>query len=488
MTRMIDVFIKRKKIFLILGYAILILPLLFSMFYSVPASDDFIYGSFVSSDNVLINALAYIKHTYTQGSCRWLIFFLQKCINPLNLHIHLGHLYGLSVILVFTITITIIIYSVTYIVGTMVDDSHKEIATFLIMAMLLSTYYYSEVYNWYTGATAYALPVSLMMLTFVHIIKYFEYGKNKKDYLLLYVLGILPITNEFLCVPMGIVFLYFLIKNRNNVSDKKVLIKNISPLVFYIIMGSTVVFTPGNMARREKNQITAPMWRLAIQPIINTIVRIKDIVTAHPLAVIIMCLIFFIGVKCKGAKSHNIKVFILIFGIGIIGSILPYSLGVGKTDTYMDVRLYYLLDFLLLTSMCLIILMSGQNFGISHDITIDKTATIRWGIILGMFAYLMMVPQYAYLKVPQVDIIKKNMLIRESYNLWDGILTEIENSNQSDVVITRDKQLDWSPYFLYVGLEPDNVYDQALDGITPLDEIMINVYYKKNTIVLHYTE
>ncbi|SCZ78626.1 hypothetical protein [Pseudobutyrivibrio xylanivorans] len=480
---------KKNRILMIIGYTFLILPIVFSMFFSVPASDDFIYGSFVSSDNVFINALAYIKHTYTQGSCRWLVFFLQKCINPLNPHVHLGHKYGLSVIIVFTIAISIIIYSVRFIVGVFVEDiKSKSLISFVIMALLLSTYYYSEVYNWYTGATAYAIPFSLMMLTFVYMIKYFRYGHNKKDYIMLFVAGILPITNEFFCVPMGIVYLYFLLNDVEAKNDKNRKIKNLWPLVFYIIMGSTVVFTPGNMARRGRNEITAPMWRLAIQPIINTVIRVKDIITTHPFAVILFVILFYLGVKNKGEKIHNIKLFICLFGIGIIGAILPYSLGVGKTDTYMDVRLYYVLDYLLLLSMSLTILMMGQNFAHRHDIVIDKRTSLRWGIIIGLFSYLMLVPQHEYLKITQVDILKKSGLIRESYALWDGILSEIENSDEADVVITRDRAVEWSPYFLYVGLEPGEVYDQSFDAITPVDEIMINVYYKKNTIILNYEE
>ena len=93
-----------------------------------------------------------------------------------------------------------------------------------------------------------------------------------------------------------------------------------------------------------------------------------------------------------------------------------------------------------------------------------------------------------YLNITQIDIVKKSSLIKESYAYWDGILTEIENSDEDDVVLYRDKSPDWTKYFLYVGIEPDNVYDQSFDAITPTDEIMVNVYYKKKSITLYYTE
>ncbi len=478
------------KFILIIGYILLVGPILYSLFWSVPASDDFIYGSFVSSDNVIVNALAYLKYTFWTGSCRWVIFFFQKCINPLNIYsiwgVHVGHKYGAFVIVVFMVCLLLIVHSLRFIIGELIDDERmKAILVFLFTAILFSTYYYSEVYNWYTGATAYAVPFSFTLLLYTYIIRYFKYGASKKDYIMLFIIGLLPITNEFLCVPVGGIYLLYYIKNYKT-ADKSRRIKDIIPLVYYIIMGCTVVFSPGTLTRWEKSNVTTPKWRSILQAFINVIVRIKDIIIEHPLAVVLLLIIFFIGVMTKGKKNHDIKLYIVVFGLVIIGAMLPYCLGKGYVTTYMDVRMYYILDYYLLLSMCFLTLMFGQNFANHFDININQSALIRWGLIIGMFSYLVLIPQYAFMKIPQVDIIKKAGLIKENYLLWDGILSEIENSDEDDVVLTREKEMDWIPYFLYVGVEPENVYDQSFDVITPIDEIMINTYYKKKSIVLHY--
>lgn len=483
----------KMRICLGIGYFCLIAPIIFSIYYSVPASDDFIYGSFVSSDNVVINALSYIRYLYHYGSCRWVVYFFQKCINPLNVyslwHVHVGHLYGICTIIVFIVSIVFLFYSISFFAKILIDDLRiRNIATFLTIALLLSTYYYSEVYNWYTGATAYAIPLVLSLLLDVIIIRYFRLGESKINYILLFVIGIVPVTNEFLCVPVGIVYLYFYIESIRNKADGKNKIKNIIPLIYYILMGSTVVFAPGTFFRRNYYSINIPTWRLAVQAIINTLIRIKDIVIFHPLAVIILVLLFLIGIKTKGSKKHNLLGYSLVFLIGIIGAILPYCLGRGNTDTYMDVRMYYVLDYFLLISMALLIVMLGQNIALEYDIEIGKKDGFKLVFIMSLFAYLMLVPQNLYLKIPQVDIVKKSGIIRESYAFWDGILMEIENSKEDDVVIVRDKEPEWIPYFLWVGIEADNVYDQAFDSILPTDEIMVNSYYKKDSIVLHYIE
>ena len=50
---------KVLNIILIIMYAIMMLPMMYSMYNSVPACDDFSFGSMTISDNLLFNALGY---------------------------------------------------------------------------------------------------------------------------------------------------------------------------------------------------------------------------------------------------------------------------------------------------------------------------------------------------------------------------------------------------------------------------------------------
>ena len=48
-----------RKIAHIIIYSILIIPMCLSMFYAVPASDDFAFGANTCSDNLIANAFGY---------------------------------------------------------------------------------------------------------------------------------------------------------------------------------------------------------------------------------------------------------------------------------------------------------------------------------------------------------------------------------------------------------------------------------------------
>ena len=89
----------------------------------------------------------------------------------------------------------------------------------------------------------------------------------------------------------------------------------------------------------------------------------------------------------------------------------------------------------------------------------------------------------AYKKIVPFDIIRNCDLIAESFQFWDGVIIEIETSDNDDVVITRAKSPTWSPYFLYMGIVEEDVYNAKPNEIYSSEKIMPNVYFNKNSIV-----
>ena len=77
-------------------------------------------------------------------------------------------------------------------------------------------------------------------------------------------------------------------------------------------------------------------------------------------------------------------------------------------------------------------------------------------------------------------------MIAESYQFWNGVITEIEMNVDENVVITRKEAPIWSPYFLYMGIVEDDIYDARPEEIYANEKIMPNVYYEKNTITIRY--
>ena len=476
-----------KLLNVILGliYILLILPMAYSMYNSVPACDDFSFGSKTISDNVLLNAIGYAAWNWKNHSGRWLTFFLQNLINPLNIQRHMGRFYGICDIVVFLLVFAVMLYSFRIILSKILELDAKQVkvVTFLIIAVLFTTYYYSEAYNWYIGSTAYTVPFALLLLTIAFTIRY-EETLEKKYYIGLILSGLIPATNEFMDVLIGVLYLYVVFGIfRLNLKDKKRLINRLIPLLVFVIGGISCVFAPGNFSRQDSYDVQPSALMSAKQIVIDIIVRLKDMVAHHPLAIIIFVSLVLFGIKAgKMSGKNNIIVTAILTFIVVFGAVFPYVYGRAMTTTYLDVRMQYLFDYIIIMGISIGCVRFGRLISPKCAGMLDgKRKFVVYGIF-GVLSIIALIYNSNYSKIVQIDIIDKRELIAESYDYWNGIILEIENSNEYDVVITRESEPAWTPYFLYVGLVEEDVYNLPLDEIFSNDIIMPNVYYKKASI------
>lgn len=114
-------------ILVIIIYIIIVTPMFYSMYNSVPACDDFSFGSKTISDNVLLNAIGYAAWNWKNHSGRWLTFFLQNLINPLNIQKHMGRFYGICDIVVFLLVFAVMLYSFRIILGKILELDAKQV-------------------------------------------------------------------------------------------------------------------------------------------------------------------------------------------------------------------------------------------------------------------------------------------------------------------------------------------------------------------------
>lgn len=482
---------KKSSIIILLAYLIIMLPMCYAIWFSVPASDDFAFGINSISDNLIANAWGYSLFCYGHHSGRWLTFFIQKIINPLNLHVHLGHWYGVYMIIFFIITTAVIVYSIRTIVGKLADGLKADIITLLTIAVFYTTNYYSEVFNWYVGGTAYALPMALMFLSIALTLRYID-THEKRYYIGLIIAGILPATNEFLDVPIGIsyLFLAFYLDRKtllNEDKDKrlKTFAKQMLPLIIFVICGLSVVLAPGNWGRQESYAVTSSLSGGLTQTFIDILVRVKELFVSHSWSLILYIGIFVISFLNDSKKAVSIKTAILAvltLAIATFGGLFPYVYGRAFTNTYVDVRMEYVVEVFMELTIAIAAALLGQL--LRNIISVKFIYAFSCIVVLGAIA--LMFRASSFTSIVQIDIIRHSDLLQESYSMWDGIITEIEQSTDDDVVIHRDKEPEWSPYFLYMGITEGDSFALDMDTIYSFECIMPNVYYGKKSITLYY--
>ena len=464
---------------------------MFSIYNSVPLGDDFAAAIRLNGKSLFSQSLRYGFGMWKTWGGRWLNYIMQVLINPLNSHEHLGRKYGLFLIVLFIICTVTLIYSI-YVITTRISKKNNGVITFLIIAIIYTSYYYSECYNWYVGYMAYTVPVVCTFLAVAMMIRYMESDKLL-HYIILIVAGVIASVNEFCDIALGVPYLYFVYllhfdERKNEKISLK--IKNAAPLLIFVVFGASAVFAPGNFIRRDYYGVDSSIALSMKQLIIDIVMRLQDLIVDHPLTVLLFLILIVLGLSQGEGCDNKISLFkpVIIMGIITIGSVFPYLYGRAFENTYLDLRMQYVLDCCLEVGLSLFCIRIGQYIAYRNKIMLNKSSVLLVSFILALFTYVGIVQNYAYLNIVQVDILRNSSLIQESYNLWDGIIAEIEQSDEDDVVIYRDTELNWSPYFLYMGLTHGDRYSVEYDKVYDEDLIMPNVYYEKNSITLYYKD
>lgn len=487
---------KKKELLLIILYIIISLPMIYSIYNSVPASDDFAAATRPGGPGVFKQSLLHGFGMWVTWGGRWLSQFVQTLVNPLNAHVHLGRIYGIYMIVLFVITTLMIVHGLKVCVERVLgkDNKYVTLVTFIIMTIFSTTYYYSECYNWYVGAMVYTIPLGFIMVAVAAMIRYEDSSEiSKKYYILMIAAGVFPATIEYCDVALGITYVYFIyycnLKKRLT-EDIKAKLKTCLPLLVYVVLGVSSVFAPGNRVRQEYYGLDLSITKSFIQFIKDVVIRIQDLIVDHPLAVILFLILLLIGVYSNNEhkKVEHIPEIIVLFVIIIFGSLYPYIYGRAFETTYLDIRMEYILDFCLHVGIGIFMVMLGRylNYRFEIDICIkDKLIIV---LIMFVFTYASLIQNYAYLDIVQIDIIRNKGLIAESYNYWDDVLKEIENSPADEVIIERDYVPAWSRYFLGVGIDSGEVYNADSNKIYDEELIMPNVYYGKKSIQMKIEE
>lgn len=484
--------LQKEKLLRAICISFLIVPMLYSIYYSVPASDDFSMALGRSNSNGFFSELfSNCGFFFTKRGGAIVAFFLEFLINPLNAHVHLGHLYGLYMIAAFLLATLAVVYFLSVLTNYILPNLDERLAKttqVIVLAVLYSTYYYSEAYNWFVGVIAYELHMVMTLLTFAFIIRWSQ-TEQHKYFILMIITGIVAANNYVFDIPLGLFYLYAIYYK----AKKKTNLHNALPLLCMIASGCVCVLAPGNFVRKSQYvDASGPSFvRICIQVCIDIAERTFRIIVDHPFTVVLFIALVLVGIVSNYKARENTPNILLVFILGLLaqaGSLLPYVYARGFTTTYVDIRVQYVMDYFIELNLCATCILIGRYIAHRVQMQITGQTKVATAFALALFIYASVINNYGYLEIAQVGILKEHSTITASYNYWNGILTEIESSDESDLVIERDYSIAWSEYFFAPGIDSGEVYDDDPSVIYSAEHIMPNVYYQKDSLVVNFPE
>ncbi len=460
-------------------YVLVFASFVYSIYYSMPANDDFAWAVDWWSGNRLIEMFKRIdwNYNYYFGNSGIFAIAVQILFNPLYLFNNSGHSFGICMIIANTIIMVGILWSVRTIFKYLfkIEDVRTcDILTFIVALLLTTSYYYSDVYNWWSGTPGYSGMMMMWLVTTASILRFLEDKDNKKSYIAMIILGMITCTSMMYCVAVGAVYVLLVI-----VMDYKnggAWLKKFLPLGFYVLAGVLMVIAPGNGARMTSE---AKRGYDMVDAIFVTghriILRMIMTVQTKPWVLVLFSIIFILGLYAGSKRKLNI--FVIIFGYACIvvsafSGLLLYVYGSAKTiDSEFTPRVYYVEDYLMFIGSAIAVYafaawltqLGGKgaeaqaNSG--QDQEVVGSGKLRGGVAVAISLFAILIGGLytlrsgSYNVIMQYDIYQKSALIKESWEFWDDILDEVIAAGPgSDVVIDRDN-VDWCQYSYYVSMD-----------------------------------
>ncbi len=455
--------------FLAVAYVLVFASFIYSIYYSMPANDDFAWAIEWWSGNRFVEMFHRIGWNYTNswGNSGIFAIAIQVLLNPLYLFNNSAHSFGISMIIANAIIMFGILWAVRTIFKYMFRIASQRVLDFLTFAVALlvtTSYYYSDVYNWWSGTPGYSGMMMMCMITWAAILRYLDDTDKTGRYIGMIILGMITCTSMMYCVAVGAFYVLFtFIVERDNDDS---IVKKLVPIFMYVIAGVLMVIAPGIGARMSNENSAGYSLKDGLVVTAHRILsRLIDTLQTKPWVLGILVIILFIGMYAGSKKKINIFVVVLGFvmvTISAFSGVLLYVYGSAKKiDSEFTPRVYYVEDYMMFIGGALVAYAVGawfvQLIGRRIRWQVAAIASVAAIIVTGFYS----LRSGGYNTVIQYDIVQKRQLIKESWNFWDDILQQIQAAKPgSDIVIERDN-VDWCQYSYYVSL--DDIPREPLD-------------------------
>lgn len=459
---------KKWNIVLVCACMVVFLPHIFNIYYSMPANDDFALSLNWWGKGIIGEAFMRAGWNYMNwfGQSGILAILIQVLFNPLYWFNNVGHSMGICMLIVNCLVMTCILKSIYDILKVLIDTANRiwiDLSIIVIAIIISSAYYYSDVYNWWSGFIGYAIMMMFAVLSLANTVMY-NASHYKKNYIGQIVFGVCACTSLMCCAPVGLMYLVITaLFWKKNVDTRK---RRILPFALYVISGIITAAAPGNFTRKIEGEGTTVVSAIKVS-IIVVVKRLVLTFVEKPWMLFLLLMLVAFGITSKSYGKYSIRtIIVVLFGIlfSAVGTILPYVYGQAKdVDTEFAPRAYYMMDYVLFIGLGITAVLIGICISAYANEKLKKIS-IYCVASIGLLALVYSILTGNIKQNIQYDIVSKSDVIKESYEVWNGILDEIDSAEAgSDVVITRP-QLTWCQYVYYPGIN-----EEVCEPIKPED-------------------
>lgn len=465
----------------------LLFPIIRSITYAVPSTDDFWKATIPADSNVWRAAFDHANWFYFHWYGGWIWEFTEVLINPLVYFEAASPAYGyylIACLLCFLAALALLVRDTFRFVFGCTGRNIWLFTFTIILVVFFNVSVWTEVFYWFCGST-YARAMTLMLITMDLIVRNYHHYTMWKS-VCIAVIGGIACTSYTETIFPGMVFVLFIISNWT--AQNKMDFKRAYPLLFMVGGGLTTALAPGNRVRYATEQHGASMhlqdYFHAVKYAGYAAVKGMEELLRNPIMIGFLIICIFLGIYILGASKHH---FTIAKWIGIVAmtficlflTYYPFALGYAGID-YLPNRMKFVFVMYAILSMGLCALYLGGIFSgigaLKKEVVQRKTAVFfSIGVILlcGIFIYA----TGYYKETPVYKIVYLDESIKYSHDRWIEVIEEIENSKADDVEIVR-------PYFDTQVIKPMGIAKNR----ESLQCHNMAVYFGKETLLMRWEQ
>lgn len=337
------------------GYSILIFflgaclwPFVYSMFFTLPGSDDFGMLNRMVGVSILKGAFDTANAYFLSWSGGWPYIFLECALNPIALFGLGSYWHGMEMIAFFILFLFSIGLLVRFFLKYFMKVENEFIILLcfvLISVVFINTNLYSEIYYWFVGSS-YMWGVTFSLIATALSIKYM-YGKyGWCTYVLLCTIGFIACMSTQCAFFLGVVYLSSWLDNC--LRNKKILWEKMIPFGAMLLGGIISAFSPGTFARGGADKDLLYVLKIDVE-IIGEI--LKDFFSKPIVIAEMLFFIFFGLLMCQKQNARFVAPIVPIILLGIVSVFVAFPLAYGYYDVRIPNRQYFMQEIYLSLGM-----------------------------------------------------------------------------------------------------------------------------------------
>lgn len=429
-----------KFIICVLLIAVVLFPMIYTIFYTLPSADDFSMASGCSKSTLFMDSVNRANKRYINSSGLWIYMFAETLLNPMVYFEVESFGMGIEMVLLFLafiISLCTLIHTAFRCVLGIENREVTAVYILLFLCVFLNTNIYKEVFYWFVGSS-YMMAMTLGLVTINLTIRYFLDAETKRGRAFL-----LSLTGALACnffqeaILPGMI--YLVLWCYSSYREGKPLWKKGIPFVPMFLSGLIAVAAPGNFERHTYYSDSFNVSKAFIDAAKMTLIILKHLVQ-QPLVIVLLVGCIYLGLKFGKRQIKGSGV--LLVGALFLGTLAinAFPVALGYAGTEMPNRVYYILDFTALAGMIAFAVSCGmyaKSLAWCQSFQPYHIEVFMTGFVI-LLLYSTLVYNQNISKLPWSRTVAGIKQVKETHDFWQEQLIAIRDSNERNVVIEAD--------------------------------------------------